>query len=188
MATTSPDNLYSPDAGNQYALVQDLGAGQSSVQSALIRRANSYVGTTLERTAFTTAPEGVQWTDTDGTKSTWTRRSGAWAGGDTGWVNISTSLLAAFRDQLWARRIGNQVELRLFASQSANVPLGNTTIASTLPAPFIPNSSLPTSRGTAYFGGGWAGMIYLIAPSTLGVSNQTGAARTGLQGQINYMI
>ena len=35
MATTSPDNIYSPDAGQPYALTQDLLAMADSIQVAL---------------------------------------------------------------------------------------------------------------------------------------------------------
>lgn len=41
MATTSPDNIYSPDAGQQYALTQDLLAMADSVQAALTNFRNS---------------------------------------------------------------------------------------------------------------------------------------------------
>ena len=35
MATTSPDQIYSPDAGQQYALTQDLLAMADSIQAAI---------------------------------------------------------------------------------------------------------------------------------------------------------
>lgn len=78
MAVTTPDNLYSPDDDDGYALVQDMGVGQDSVQAALVKRANMYVGTTEQRTAFTTAPEGVHWQDTNGSKFEYVRQAGAW--------------------------------------------------------------------------------------------------------------
>lgn len=78
MATTTPDTLKTPDAGDQYALVQDLGSLADTVQSALIRRANSYAGPAANRTAFATAPEGTSWQDTDGKKGLYVRQGGAW--------------------------------------------------------------------------------------------------------------
>lgn len=78
MATTSPDNLKTPDAGDQYALVQDLGALADTTQAALVKRANSYVGTSAQRTAFTTAPEGTSWQDTNGNRNVYVRQSGDW--------------------------------------------------------------------------------------------------------------
>lgn len=53
MATTSPDNIWTPDSGSNYDYVIDAGATATSVQNALTRRANSYTGTTAQRTAFT---------------------------------------------------------------------------------------------------------------------------------------
>lgn len=78
MATTSPDNIKSPDSGDQYALVQDMGALADTVQNALVRRANLYKGTSAQRTAFTTATEGTWWQDTNGNKDVWVRKAGAW--------------------------------------------------------------------------------------------------------------
>lgn len=87
MATTSPDNLKTPDAGDQYALVQDLGALADTVQNALKRRANLMLGTVAERNAFTaSAPQGIHWQDTDGTNLfEWVMRNGSWerAGGSS---------------------------------------------------------------------------------------------------------
>ena len=78
MATTSPDNLKTPDAGDQYALVQDLGALADTVQNALTRRGNLYVGTSAQRSAFTTAPNGSRWQDTNGDQLEWVRLAGSW--------------------------------------------------------------------------------------------------------------
>lgn len=78
MATTSPDNIRYPNPSDPYNLVADWGVSMTDVQTALNRRANSYTGTAAQRTAFTTAPEGVHWQDTDGSKGYWARRAGAW--------------------------------------------------------------------------------------------------------------
>ena len=78
MATTSPDNVRSPNPTDPYNLVADLAILASDVQTALTRRANMYVGTSTQRTAFTTAPEGVHWQDTNGTRLEYVRQSGAW--------------------------------------------------------------------------------------------------------------
>lgn len=78
MATTSPDNIWTPNSDDQYALVQDLGATATSIQSALVRRANLYRGTSTQRQAFTTAPEGTQWQDTNGGSLLWVRRGTSW--------------------------------------------------------------------------------------------------------------
>lgn len=79
MAVTTPDNLFSPEDSTGYALVQHLGLMQDTVQSALNKRANSYMGTAAQRNAFTTAPEGTQWVDTDGSRKIYIRENGSWS-------------------------------------------------------------------------------------------------------------
>ena len=79
MATTSPDNIWTPDSGDNYDYVIDSAATAASIQTALTRRANSYMGTTTERTAFTTAaPEGTLWSDTNGEKILWIKQGASW--------------------------------------------------------------------------------------------------------------
>lgn len=66
MAVTSPDDLWTPDSGDDYALTTDLAAGMDSVQDAFKVRANYYVGTTAQRTAAVSdAEEGAMWYDVD---------------------------------------------------------------------------------------------------------------------------
>ena len=82
MATTTPDNIYSPDAGQQYALTQDLLAMADSVQNALTTRAltasvRTYVGTRAERLAFT-ARDGDIWQETDNPGFTFVFRGSSW--------------------------------------------------------------------------------------------------------------
>ena len=78
MAVTSPDNIRTPDSGDQYALVQDLGVLADTTQAALTKRGNLFVGTAAQRTAFTTATNGMNWQDTDGTAARYVRVAGAW--------------------------------------------------------------------------------------------------------------
>lgn len=62
MATTSPDNLFSPDGPNAYNLTVDMAAMQSSVQTAL----NGFKvrgGTTTQMNAYT-ANVGDYWSNT----------------------------------------------------------------------------------------------------------------------------
>lgn len=93
MATTSPDNLLTPDAGDQYALVQDLGLLADSVQDALNLRANAVIGTVAERGSFANPVAGMLWQDTDGIKMIWRYDSGSWVpaiwrwGGTTAQMN-----------------------------------------------------------------------------------------------------
>lgn len=78
MATTTPDNVRSPNPTDPYNLVADLAILASDVQTALTRRANLYVGTAAQRTAFTTAPDGVHWQDTNSNRWEWVRTGGTW--------------------------------------------------------------------------------------------------------------
>lgn len=78
MATTSPDNLFSPNPTDNYNLIADWATSMQSVQTALTRRANMYVGTSAQRNAFTTALEGVHWQDTDGQKREYVRQGSSW--------------------------------------------------------------------------------------------------------------
>lgn len=80
MALTSPDAIRSPNDADQYALVQDLGVLADSTQVAITRRANMYLGTSAQRIAFTTAPDGAHWQDTNGTRREYVRTAGAWLG------------------------------------------------------------------------------------------------------------
>ena len=82
MALTTPDAIRSPNDGDQYALVQDLGVLADSTQVAVTRRANMYVGTSAQRVAFTTAADGTHWQDTNGSRYEWVRVGGFWRGAE----------------------------------------------------------------------------------------------------------
>ena len=80
MATTSPDNIWTQDSTDNYDLVVDAAATAASIQAALVARANSYTGTTAQRTAFTSsAPEGTTWADTNGEKIYWIKQGSGWS-------------------------------------------------------------------------------------------------------------
>lgn len=66
MATTSPDNIWTPDSGDDYALTVDLAATADTIQAALtaLRNLNgTRKGTTTQRNAAT-ASAGDYWSDT----------------------------------------------------------------------------------------------------------------------------
>lgn len=119
---TSPDNIPSPDLTDQYALTQDMANLADGTQKALIKRANSYLGTSAQRAAFTTAPEGVHWQDTNGTKLGYVRKSGLWVPSNNlvetnGWVTIapptdSPGTWAQAGEPVQVRRLGSIVEWR----------------------------------------------------------------------------
>lgn len=82
MATTSPDDIWTPDAGDNYALTTDLAAMADTVQDAItdVRNNGKYrVITNAERLALTGSDlyEGLRvWTSD--TKIRWVYTSAAW--------------------------------------------------------------------------------------------------------------
>lgn len=79
MATTSPDNIRTPNLSDPYNLVSDLQTNANDVQAALTKRANMYVGTGSARNAsLSTVPEGAHWQDTDGSRYEYVKKLGVW--------------------------------------------------------------------------------------------------------------
>ena len=84
MAVTTPDNIVTPDDGDDYALVQDLGAMADSVQEAITNWKNYAIGTDAQRLSLTVSSnpplkEGLIWYSTD-TKKLWLRLVSSWIG------------------------------------------------------------------------------------------------------------
>lgn len=81
MATTSPDNLRTPNPGDPYNLVPDLQTLANDVQAALTSRDGGAVGrgTAAQRaTALAGSLPGRLWQDTDGIRMLWKRGTSAW--------------------------------------------------------------------------------------------------------------
>ena len=78
MSTTTPDNLPAPDPGTMYGAVQAFKGLADETQNALNRRANFYRGTMAQRQAFTNAPNGVHWQETDENQLEYVRLNGGW--------------------------------------------------------------------------------------------------------------
>lgn len=80
MATTSPDNLRTPNPGDPYNLVADLATLASDTQTALNKKvSNLLTGTAAQRVAATgTATAGMLWQDTDGIKMIWRKDGSVW--------------------------------------------------------------------------------------------------------------
>lgn len=79
MSTTSPSNIFYPDADSQYNLVADLAAMAQSIQNALNLQANAHYGTDSERIAYTgRAKNGTLWANSDGDLKTYQFRNGRW--------------------------------------------------------------------------------------------------------------
>lgn len=165
MVSTSPDNLWSPNLTDPAILITDLGAMQTSVQAALTKRANFYTGTSAQRTAFTnTAPEGVAWKDTNGTKNLYVKEGAAWSQiwpvQDTGWVTPvlaqNTNPVPPHGFPIGVRKIGNRVDMRGRISRlnGADYPAGDwgtSTTPLTLQAQFRPSSPVSFSTCAAGF-------------------------------------
>lgn len=78
MATTSPDNIWTPDSGDGYALTQDLAAFADTTQDALVVRANYYTGDNSQMAnQESKATEGSMFFNTDDDKE-YRLVSGAW--------------------------------------------------------------------------------------------------------------
>jgi hypothetical protein len=80
MAVTSPDNIWTPDAGDDYALTVDLAAMADTVQDAITANNNDLRGLDANRPA-NGAPgltAGMTWYSTD-TGITWRYNGSAWA-------------------------------------------------------------------------------------------------------------
>lgn len=169
MATTNPDDLFSPDSDNQYALTQDMGAMQTSVQRAFVRRANLYVGTAVQRNGFTSAAEGVHWQDTDGSRQEYVRRSGVWTLviPDTGWVPLRAVAGFTLGDNAAARTIGSVTYLRGSASKnSGSFPTATSgDVIARLPS----SAYRPIGYGRYFasaYGSGTANLVSLVMSNT----------------------
>ena len=142
MATTG-NGVWTPDASSNYNLVTDLAAMAASIDTALVKSANAYKGTAAQREAFTAAPDGTLWSDTNGTRQLWMRQSGAWVVAnsptDTGWIPIT--LNAPYTQQgplpMSVRRIGDVVYPRWGVSNTGLTSAGTYSIG-TVPVGFRP--------------------------------------------------
>lgn len=78
---TTPDGLRTPDLTDNFNYVTDLGVLANTIQSALLKRANSFKGTAANRQAAKTAgtaAQGDSWQDTDGSKQMYVFLDGDW--------------------------------------------------------------------------------------------------------------
>lgn len=94
-------------------------------------------------------------------------------------------LATGFSGSCVATRIGGLVEI--VVSASGAIPTGNTTIA---PAGAVPAVLRPTGirRGPSAMNGLAASDLYVDSTGLITVRNETGAARTGVTGNILYLL
>lgn len=149
MATTK-DGIWSPNVDDNFRPSSDLATMASTVQSALEKRANSYTGTTSQRTAFTTdAPEGTLWSDTNGEKILWIKQGTGWQRiwpiPDTGWVDLPASVLASgVTGSVQVRVVGG---MAMFRGLLTATFVGNTNLpVINMPEPYRPLNSNESIR------------------------------------------
>lgn len=95
MATTSPDNIRTPNPTDNFNLVADWATTASDVQDALTRRANAYKGTASQRGSLTsTAADGTLWQDTDGVKMIWRKDGSVWVPAVWRWSGTTAQMNA----------------------------------------------------------------------------------------------
>jgi hypothetical protein len=95
MAVTTPDNIVTPDDGDDYALVQDLGALADSVQEAITDWKNYGIGTDAERLALTGSSnpplkDGLLWYSTN-TDTLWVYEGSTWKILSSSWRSYTPS-------------------------------------------------------------------------------------------------
>ena len=132
MTTTSPDNLRTPNNTDAYNLVADLATLASDTQAALVARANAYKGTGTQRAAFTTAPNGTLWQDTDGNKILYRKDTGGWVNNDQkiyGTAAERAAITPTF-GQRWVDTDGSKYTWKGSASGEWRRASGRITVAS----------------------------------------------------------
>lgn len=92
MAMTSPDNIWTPDVGDEYDITADLATMADTVQDALLRYRGLRVMTNAQRLALAGANlfNGLHVYTTD-TDRYWIYRGGSWIDEgprDTGWIDL----------------------------------------------------------------------------------------------------
>lgn len=180
MATTSPDNLFSPNPSDNYNLIANWATSMQSVQAALVKRGNMYVGTSTQRTAFTTAPEGVHWQDTNGGKLEYVMQGGSWTPSVIPVREIPITTFGAGWNGL-----GGLHTPRLIVSADGRVSLvgmvGRTTATGaftnifTVPSELLPQPSGTLMLGAFFFSGGFGGQLSLQPSGVVRLEYSTGS-------------
>ena len=78
MPTTANHAIWTPASESNYNLTTDLASMAASIDTAMVKSANAYKGTAAQRAAFTAAPVGALWVDTNGTQQLWVMRIAGW--------------------------------------------------------------------------------------------------------------
>lgn len=169
MATTSPDNLRTPDPGDPYNLISDLATLAGDVQNALIDRGNVFKGTSSERATFTsTAVEGMLWQDTDGMEMIWKKAVADWTPAVWRWSGTVTQMnsfgASAPEGFEWFNTTTGRSHIRLSGVWVGNSPISGSAILSS------PSSGANVSTNVSFPAG------YFATPPSVQVSLQGGMA------------
>lgn len=179
MATTSPDNLRTPNPGDPYNLVADLATFANDVQVALNKKvSNLLTGTAAQRVAATgTATNGMLWQDTDGIKMIWRKDGASWVPAIWQWSGTTAQM-----DGFTQAPVGfewldtaNQISYRKVAAGwvpfggawTLNVDMGSTVISAPAGVEVLVRS-LGTGRSTP------SGSKFKLAAYGLGLYGATG--------------
>ena len=99
---------------------------------------------------------------------------------------VACALSAGFTGAAWVRKLGPSTA-EITASINGTFPQGNTSPLVVIPAAYLPTlpSGTDAPRLAAYLSGGYE-CIAWVAAVGLGVTQRTGAARTGVQVRGTY--
>ena len=99
---------------------------------------------------------------------------------------VACALGAGFTGAAWVRKLGPSTA-EITASVNGTFPQGNTSPLVVIPAAYLPTlpSGTNAPRLAAYLSGGYE-CIAWVAAEGLGVTQRTGAARTGVQVRGTY--
>lgn len=182
MATTTPDNLWSPNASDPYNLTVDLATMQSTTQLALNEKSTRPVtaasigalpaGEYPGQFAWVTSPAPgfiVHWTG-----SAWVRDTPE----DTGWVNVTIASGFAGLGGVEApavRRIGKQVFMRGGWSNTGIVLNSSNTVGTLPSSQFWPVVNSISRTGTSVGAAAASGFVVASNGSVQIRTNGTGS-------------
>lgn len=167
MATTSPDNIWTPDSGDDYALTVDLARTADDVQDAItsLRNARRYrSGTTTERDAWSAPGWGAMWGNTTTGElyiytTVWKRFYKPRTPWSPGWSNLVTG---AGSVTAWYEIIGNTCRGYVKVVLGSGLALNNSGVMMSPPVAAA-NASDGMPVGTAtYIDSGvgyWSGAL-----------------------------
>lgn len=198
MATTSPDGLISPDAGDPYDLTADMAAMQASTQAALVNRA-SKSGSNSSMQSATNVRTGTLWFNTTDNRlyrfngSGWDAVAPTTNSIQTVWANAAD--IFSFTNSTTplglsiASKIGRQVTLSGGLQRSGGFPSGFTSIGTVSVSALRPArtvvlpAAVNNASATYYPSAG----LRIEADGSMHVHNYTGSSLVGLAFSGGYI-